>query len=158
MKKNSFLKPRSWFLLLVGLVASFSQKAIAYDFEVDGIYYSVVSLSDLTCSVVSGDTQYEGEVVIPGTVSYKNKTLTVVSIGNSTFQNNTRLTSVITPNTITSIGSQAFYGCESLAKITIGHSVISIGASAFSNCTKLENIIIPASVETIGRNAFYNCI
>lgn len=40
----------------------------AYDFEVDGIYYEVISFSDLTCKVVSGDNEYEGDVVIPSEV------------------------------------------------------------------------------------------
>lgn len=105
-------------LALVAMLLSFVFTPVsAYDFEVDGIYYDVVSLSDLTCKVTSGDNKYTGDVVIPSTVSYKNKTFAVTSIGRA-LENNSNLTSVTIGNSVTSIGSYAFSGCSSLISIT----------------------------------------
>ena len=108
-----------------------SATASAYDFEVDGIYYKVLSFSDLTVEVTKGDNEYSGEVIIPSTVSYKSKTLTVTSIGGSAFYNCTGLTSIEIPSSVTSIGNYAFDGCSGLTSVTIGNSVTSIGIGAF---------------------------
>lgn len=54
--------------------------AFAYDFEVDGIYYEVISVPDLTCEVVCGDTKYSGDIVIPSDVVYNGRTFTVTEI------------------------------------------------------------------------------
>lgn len=45
-------------VMTVALLACIT--ASAYDFEVDGIYYYVVSMSDLTCAVTRGDNKYTG--------------------------------------------------------------------------------------------------
>ena len=37
----------------------------SYDFKVDGIYYAISSMEELTVSVVDGDENYSGEIVIP---------------------------------------------------------------------------------------------
>ena len=81
----------------------------------------------------------------------------VTSIGSSAFSYCSRLTSIIIPNSVTSIGSEAFDGCSSLTSVTLGSSVISIDSSAFKDCSALTSIIIPDSVTTIGSYAFYAC-
>jgi len=64
---------------------------------------------------------------------------TITSIPDETFQNCTKLTSVIIPDNITNIGGNAYNGCTSLASITIPDSVITIGTNAFNNTTWLNN-------------------
>ncbi|MDE6559913.1 MAG: leucine-rich repeat protein [Muribaculaceae bacterium] len=154
---------KTWIFIAV-LCASIS--TYAYDFEVDGIYYNMVSLQDLTCEVTSGDRMYTGEIIIPSAVKYNNKTISVVSIGNMAFYRCREMTSVIIPNSVVTIGKMAFYECgtlptyydgPSLTKVTIGENVISIGASAFESCTQLVEIDIPNSVTTIGEAAFKRC-
>lgn len=49
-------------ILVTMLMASIQSHA--YDFEVNGIYYTVVSYTDLTCEVVSGENEYKGNLVI----------------------------------------------------------------------------------------------
>ena len=66
-----------WVAIAV-LLGSFS--AYAYDFEVDGIYYDVVSFTDLTCSVTYGTEKYSGEIAIPSEVNYKNRQLKVIHV------------------------------------------------------------------------------
>ena len=75
----------------------------AYDFEVDGIYYNILSLEDLTVEVTSGGNKYSGEVIIPSTITYKTKVLTVTEIGLEAFKKCTNLISITLPAGVTSI-------------------------------------------------------
>jgi hypothetical protein len=78
----------------------------------------------------------------------------VTSIGASSFQGNTSLTSVTIPNSVTSIGDYAFYGNTSLTSVTIPDSVASIGDFTFYNNTSLTSVTIGNSVTSIGNYAF----
>ena len=69
----------------------------------------------------------------------------------------TRLKSVIMPNSVTSIASYAFYGCTGLTRVTIPSSVTSIGNGAFYACSGLTSVTIPSSVTSIGVDAFAYC-
>jgi hypothetical protein len=70
---------------------------------------------------------------------------------------NTKLTSVILPNSITAIGIDAFHSCSSLTSITIPSSVTSIGYNAFASCIGLTTLNIPAAIDLIGMYAFSGC-
>ncbi|MBQ7946762.1 MAG: leucine-rich repeat domain-containing protein [Bacteroidaceae bacterium] len=134
------------FFATIILLLLCSTMASAHHFEVDGIYYNIISSSDLTVEVTyrgsySGtyDDEYSGAVVIPQTVTYNSKTYSVTSIGWSTFYNCTGLTSITVPNSVTSIGGSAFEDCTGLTSITIPNSVTSIGGSAFYNTAWYNN-------------------
>lgn len=149
-------------MLMAVLLASLT--ASAYDFEVDGIYYDVVSLPDLTCEVTKGDVEYTGDIEIPAEVKYNNRSLGVVAIAcdylhpdTGAFYECTSLTSISIPNSITSIGPRTFAGCSSLASVDIPDSVISIDAYAFDGCTSLMSAALPKSLITIGECAFMDC-
>ena len=144
-------------LLMTVVVLLCSSTVNAYDFEVDGIYYNIVSLTDLTVEVTSGDNEYSGEVVIPSTVTYKSKVLTVTAIGDYAFWGCKSITAITIPEGVTSIGYSAFNGCSSLTAITIPESVTSIGNWAFGDCCSLTSITIPESVTSIGDDAFHGC-
>ena len=98
------------------------ESVIPYDFEVDGIYYKI--MSDGTVEVTYKDysyNSYSGDIVIPSTVTYDGVTYTVTRIGNRAFCTpyvSTGLTSVTIPETVTYIGFQAFAGCTALVTIT----------------------------------------
>lgn len=103
--------------------------ASAYDFEVDGIYYNILSLEDLTCevtynadnrttqsrsfydyrgeggpsSISSTYPSYTGNVTIPSKVNYKGRELSVTGIGSYAFLNCTGLKSLSLPPSITRI-------------------------------------------------------
>ena len=158
--------------------------ANAHDFEVDGIYYNLLSSVDLTVKVTyKGDyydsfsNEYSGDVIIPSTVTYKSKTLTVTSIGGSAFYDCSGLTSITIPNSVTSIGSSVFSGCSKIKKVeldcttigtwfsgkssieevVLGDNVTSIGYEAFEYCSGLTSVTIGNSVTSIGSSAFYSC-
>ena len=111
----------------------------------------------------------------------------VISIGDSAFENCSNLTSLTIPNSITTIGSNPFRRltlqldnrsphfyeednvlftadksqliayCSRQTSYSIPNSVSSIGDSAFSWCSSLTTLTIPNSVTSIGDGAFYHC-
>ena len=129
-------------LLITIAVLLCNATTYAYDFEVDGIYYNIISMEDLTVRVTDGDNEYSGEVVIPSTVNYNGEVYSVISIGGSAFSGCSSLTSIEIPNSVTSIGGYAFSGCSSLTSIEIPNSVTSIGDGAFGYCTSLKDLHI----------------
>ena len=136
-------------ILLTIAVLFFSLTAKAYDFEVDGIYYSIISLEDLTALVTSGDNQYSGEVIIPSSITFQSKKLTVTCIGVSAFSNCSSLVSITIPNSVTEIWNYAFSGCSGLTNINIPNSVTKIEDYAFNSCYDLENLCIEDGVTTL---------
>ena len=106
-----------------------------YDFMVDGLYYSIVSESDLTCAVTycaADDSEYSGDIVIPDSVTYDGQTWKVVKIGNF-----------------------AFLGCDGLTSVTLGSYVAEIGESAFKGCDNLMTIYsLNPTPPTVGDDNF----
>ncbi len=129
---------------------------MAYDVEIDGIYYNVVKEAKIA-TVTQGDNPYTGDVVIPPTIVFEGVECTVTSIGSSAFSGCSGLTSVTIPEGVTSIGSGAFSGCSSLTSVTIPEGVTSIGYGAFQNCTGITSVTIPSSVTSIGDYPFHRC-
>ena len=111
----------------------FSISASAYDVEVDGIYYNLISKGNVA-EVTEGDGQYSGSITIPSSIKVNDAKYTVTSIRNSAFSYCYSLTSVTIPNSVTSIGNSAFSNCHGLTSFTIPNSVTSIGDGAFSDC------------------------
>ena len=144
-------------LALSFMAVLLSAKSYAYDFTVDGIYYTIVSIEDMTCEVVKGDEAYKGDIVIPSTVTYNGRTLTVTDLQNRLFYNNSALTSIDLPDGLTTIGEDAFYKCSSLTSIDFPDSLTTIGKTAFYGCTSLTSIDLPEGLTTIGEHAFSGC-
>ena len=72
------------------------------------------------------------------------------------YNETTKITNLIIPNSVTSIGSSAFYNC-CLTSVTIPNSVTSIGDDAFARCSRLTSVTIGNSVKNIGSRAFQFC-
>lgn len=141
--------------MIVTMLLSF-HTVLAYDFEVDGIAYTITSFSDLTCSVDASDVTYEGEIIVPSEVLFKGKTLTVTSISNSAFKDS-HITSIQIPATVIDIESSAFANCENLYTIELQEGLQSIGSDAFNGCVNLTKIDFPTTLRTIGSASFANC-
>ena len=172
------------FLLTTIAVLLCSVMANAHDFEVDGIYYNI--LSDTTVEVTYRGSEYDlydeysGSVTIPSSATHNTNIYSVTSIGESAFRQCSNLstviigdnvdiidnyafsecsglTSVTIPNSVTCISVGAFLGCSSIIDITIPNSVTRICNYAFQDCKRLSSVYIPNSVKDIGHGPFYNC-
>ena len=152
--KTVFIK--SLCLILLILAAGTTD---AQNFEVNGIYYNVLSEDNDggTVEVTYKDGMYggyAGDIVIPAEVSHDGGTYRVTTIGDYAFLNCDALTSVSMPE-ITRIGDGAFYSCSALTSVSMP-SVTTIGDYAFYYCNALTSVSMP-SVVTIGEGAFYTC-
>lgn len=130
----------------------------AYDFEADGLYFTITSPKDLTVSVVGAVNKDTEKVVIPQTVVYKNKTLTITSVGSEAFKEYKNLQSVSFPKTVLSIGESAFERDELLVDVVLPDSLLEIESKAFAKCTSLKTIRIPEKVVDLNYEVFYQCI
>lgn len=131
--------------------------AKAYDAEIDGIYYNFYGDEAEVTYENTSFNSYSGDIVIPESFIYNEKTYTVTSIGEEAFADCYSLASANIPNSVTSIGGYAFYGCVGLTSINIPNSVTSIGESAFADCTGLTTISISKSIYNINTGVFWNC-
>ncbi len=137
------------------LLFSYVSNIYAYDFEVDGIYFNVLSPS--TCEMTSGDNSYDENVEIPTTVRYKGRDLAVVALSNGCFGGST-IKSIEIGSNIKTIGQGVFNGCKSLIQVNICESVaIPESHRMFKDCHKLRKVHLPSSMESIGLNCFENC-
>ncbi len=168
---------------LFSITASLSL-ALAAPAEViihDGIYYE--TLTDNTVKVIS-ETEgegggssisigfeggYEGDVVIPATITHSGVEYTVTEVGSGAFTYSDKLTSVTLPNTITSIAQGAFAACPALTFIVIPEentSYRTVDGVLYSHDMSLlmacpgamaGEFIVPESVTTLARSAFNGC-
>ena len=134
----------------------------AQTFEVDGIYYSIISGTQKVKVTYKGSSydsynEYSGNIEIPERVKYGDVYYIVTSIGKSAFESCYGLTSITLPNSLTSIGAYAFKSCWDLTSITLPNSLTSIGESAFEGCDDLTSITLPNSLTSIGNRVFRSC-
>ena len=151
---------RLWLTMTAMLLCSIT--AGAHDFEVDGIFYNIISDNAVEVTY-QGESfrdyydEYRGEVTIPSTVIYNSKEYNVTRIGDNAFSECRRLATITIPEGVTRIGDSAFWGCNSLATINIPEGVTSIEFGAFCGCSSLTAITIPEGVTSIGTSAFNDC-
>ena len=90
-----------------------------YDFEKDGCYYNIVSISDLTAELTckwENDIAYgaySGDFRVPSTVEYANRTFTVTATNSWAFMNCSFGTLTI-PATIKTTGGYGYGTCQNL--------------------------------------------
>ena len=151
----------------------------AHDFEVDGIYYNILSETNKTVEVTYKGTyysqysnEYSGCVVIPQSVTYNGSTYSVTSIGSEAFCRCTGLTSIEIPNSLTSIRVFAFTGCTGLNEVHINDlsvwcniyfydysaNPLMSANNLYLNGELVTELKIPEGVKEINNYAFYRCI
>lgn len=138
-----------------------SISTFAYDFSVNGIYYTKLS-DGFSVEVSNKSTRtyakssYSGDVVIPGTVVYDDLSYNVTSVGQFAFYNSD-VTSVELPDGITSLGNNCFEKSASMTSCVLPETITAIGSAAFSGCVSLQKINIPKGVSTLNLETFYGC-
>ena len=157
----------------------------AYDFEVDGIYY-YFNEDSADVSVARSNnyrdlgipSSYSGDMVIPSTVTYNNKTYRVRSISYDAFPgcytirsveipegmdielgafSCSSITSIKIPKGVTHIGEDTFFHCTSLKSVDFPESMIGIWGASFAHCSSLKSIKIPNKVTIIDNESFFAC-
>lgn len=132
-------------LAIISLVSP--DKASAYDFEYNGLYYDVVSLQDMTCALTKGTEEYKGTVVIPAEVEYNNRKFKVTAVNGNPL---TKIENLTIPNTIDEI---TFYSGNNYS---LGKLIIQDGENPLK-ITNLSVYYLPNLKSLyLGRN-MYDC-
>lgn len=151
--KNIYLK---LIIAFIGLQICCIIKA-AEEVVIDGIKYYYYGSYDVKVSGVDPDI-FTGDLVIPETVVYNDKTYVVSEILGGAFYGCSNLQSVTIPNSVTRIGDSAFERCTSLSSLTFQerNQQITICDHAFAYCTNLPSVIMNGYV-FLDEYAFYCC-
>ena len=147
--------------LLVSLVFCFVALASkALNFTVNGIYYYTIDDERVGVNVESqwdavnskmDYNYYTGNLTIPSTVTYNEKTYKVTRVY---LWGCSELTSLSLPSTLEEIAEGGFADCSGLTQIILPDSLKKIGRFAFQGCNNIKEITIPKSVREIGQDAF----
>ena len=167
------MKLLRFLLLTISLTTTLFARA--YDFEVNGLYYSITSAADFTCALDKGPIDYTGALTIPDEVEYLGRKLKVTSIkcelnkvssiqfgknitkiAASCFRGNNLITNIVLPGALRDIGSSVFARCESLTTVKWEGDMI-LSSSIFSGCIKLKNLSYKSICKKIPDYAFSNC-
>ena len=165
-------------ILAIAIMLCVALPTLAYDFEVDGIYYNYLDKTAKTVAVTyrgsnyyDYSNEYTGSVTIPSSVTYSGTTYSVTSIGSSAFHDCSGLTSVTIPNSVTSIGDCAFWDCDGLTEVNISDlsawCKVDFSSSDANplyyakklklNGAEIKDLVIPNDVTEIKDYAFYYC-
>ena len=97
------------------------------DFEIDGIYYNILDLTNRTCEVTYHNKYYhsylQGEINIPSIVNYKGRTFSVIGISSNAFNGAKNLESLFLPQTLEFIGENAFSNCAAMKKVQLSNTI-----------------------------------
>ncbi len=124
-------------------------------FEVDGIKYVPVSLSERTCDAIDCIYSETAENINIGeTVSYKGINMNVSQVCSYACYQNMNIKDLTISNN-GNIGDDAFSGCTGLQTANISNNG-NIGDDAFRGCIGLQTAIIK-NKGNIGARSFYGC-
>ena len=106
-------------ILLFSILKAMCLTTFAYDFQMDGLYYTIISETELTVEVsYTEGAKYKDDVVIPKEVTKHRNTYKVVRIGREAFLNSEML-SITIPESVDSISYDAFQNCLRIQKIYV---------------------------------------
>ena len=169
---------RIW--MLAALLMGCSAIIRAQDIEANGIYYNIISDTqvEVAPAYFDGVNHYQGCIIVPERVYCDGVNYDVAAIAPRAFWQSA-ITEVQIPNSVTMIGEAAFADADDLASITLPlglrdisrymlagtaitnivlpEGVTSIGQGAFEDCAMLRTVFLPASLRHIGNRAFGYC-
>lgn len=167
-------------LILLASVFGMAVQAIAQDIEANGIFYNIISNTQVAVAPAyyDGVNHYEGCIILPERVYCDGVNYEVTAIAPRAFWQSA-VTEVQIPNSVTMVGEAAFADAEDLTDITlplgltavsrymlagtavsnivVPEGVTSIEKGAFEDCTGLHTVFLPASLRYIGESAFGYC-
>ncbi len=125
------------------------------EFHLDGFHYKNNNnvLSVCQCSYY----QYDGDIVIPTSITYRGGSYVVKGIENEAFYKCTGISTVYLNDSISTMGSSVFERCTSLNEVNLSTNLTSIGDRLFFQCNNLTSVVIPSNITNIGTQAFYGC-
>lgn len=80
----------------------------------------------------------------------------IISIENSVFKDNNRITSMVVPSSVRFIGDSAFSN-TSITYLNVPKGVERINEMCFSSCKSLKKVNFPSTLKSIGSSAFRDC-
>lgn len=137
--------------ILFSILLSFYVSYIyAYDIEINGLRYNVISLTELTAALVGVKDKYPEEFTIPESIVYNSKELTITAFDSRAFSYHKELKVLTIPATIKSISNESFNGCTSLKKLIFKDSStpINLGYKEYESTPGYDGP---------GQGLFYDC-
>lgn len=124
-------------------------------FKYGQLHYKILSANTVE---VTGEVRsvVSGRVEIPNTVTHKNKTYTVVGIGNSAFHSQKNLTQVVISKNIRYINKSAF-AMTGLTDVVIPGDNVRVNKHAFLNCRSLTKVTLSGKTPSFDDKAFEMC-
>lgn len=113
---------------------------------------------------IAGNNSSDGYLSVNKGQAYKDMKIInivdgAVALGESLFENNSYLETIIIPPSVKYIKDKCFKSCTNLKRVLFYpvSQLISIGNNAFQGCNNLNTIHLPDSLQTIGYKAFQGC-
>ena len=168
-------------LAVIALVMGCSTGACAQDIEANGIFYNIISDTQVAVApaLFDGVNHYAGCIILPERVYCDGVNYEVAAIAPRAFWQSS-VTQVQIPNSVTMIGEAAFADAEDLTDITLPlgltavsrymlagtavanvvlpEGVTDIEKGAFEDCSQLHTIYLPMTLRTIDEHAFGYCV
>ncbi|MCF0189114.1 MAG: leucine-rich repeat domain-containing protein [Bacteroidaceae bacterium] len=142
-------------LILAALVTLLSTSAKAYDFELDGIYYNILSLEEKMVQVTVGEKPYAGDIHIPSSIKFVGRKFLVTEVEDGAFCDLDELTSIELPSSIRRV-SVFCHNCPKLTNVTFNDGIETLTTS-FYYCPSLRTISLPESLKGDLYNDFHFC-
>ena len=154
--------------LFVIFVIAFCIKCNSQTFSVNGIYYTITSISNATVSANLQKAYYleeaddRTEINVPESIVYEGRKYTVNEIAGSYYNNpftNTynpiirTVNKINIPNTVTKLNDRAFAYFFSIRNIDL-NNVEELASDIFYGCENLNQLVIPTTVKNIYDKTF----
>lgn len=135
-----------------------SISASAYDFEVDGnLFFEVLSTYELTCKLDSVNKNYEGVLIIPKSVEYKGKELSVTVIGSNCIRSCDKLTDITVPASIKVMEEGCFGYCSSIQHANLKQIDATILPRGCFKYSSIQDVMMPIDIEELPMQCFLGC-
>ena len=143
--------------MLTALLMCCAGIARAQDIEANGIFYNIISESqvEVAPAYFDGVNHYEGCIILPEKVYCDGVNYDVTAIAPRAFWRSA-VTEVQIPNSITMIGDAAFADAEDLTDITLPLGLTAVSRYMLAG-TAVSNIVLPEGVTDVAMGAFEDC-